>query len=127
VIVIAIVWVGLGGFLGSVLRYVLGGWVHRGLNNPWFPWGTFVVNATGCLVIGFLAGLAETRQAFNPEARLFIFIGVLGGFTTFSTFAYETSAFFDDGQILAAFLNIGLEVILGLAAVWLGGTLSRLL
>lgn len=123
---VAVLWVGLGGFLGSVLRYLVGGWVHRGLNTPWFPYGTFVVNMTGCMVIGFLGGLAEARQLFNPEARLFLFIGVLGGFTTFSTFAYETSAFLDDGQILAAFLNVGLHVILGLVAVWLGGFLSRM-
>jgi CrcB protein len=124
--VAAILWVGVGGFLGSVLRYLVGGWVHRGFNSPWFPYGTLVVNVTGCLGIGFLAGLAESRQVFNPEARLFVFIGVLGGFTTFSTFAYETSAFLDDGQIIAASLNVGLHVILGLVAVWLGGFLSRI-
>ena len=124
---LAIVLVGVGGFLGSVLRYMLGGWVHRVLDNPWFPYGTLSVNLIGCLVIGFLGGLTENRQVFTPEARLFLFLGVLGGFTTFSSFAYETSAFINDGQILGASLNVGLQVMLGLAAVWLGSCLSRLI
>jgi CrcB protein len=80
------------------------------------------------LVIGFLGGLAENRQVFSPESRLFVFIGILGGFTTFSSFAYETSAFLlNDGQVVAASFNVGLQVLLGLFAVWIGGFLSRLL
>ena len=124
---VAILWVGVGGFLGSVLRYLLGGWVHRGLNSPWFPYGTLVVNMTGCLLIGLLAGLTESHQVINPEGRLFLFIGLLGGFTTFSTFAYETSTFLEDGQIVAASLNVGVQVIFGLVSVWLGGLISRIL
>ena len=124
---VAILWVGMGGFLGSVLRYLVGGWVHRGLNSPWFPYGTLVVNLTGCLLIGLLAGLTESHQVINPEGRLFLFIGLLGGFTTFSTFAYETSTFLEDGQIVAASLNVGVQVIFGLVSVWLGGLISRIL
>ena len=124
---VAILWVGVGGFLGSVLRYLVGGWVHRGLNSPWFPYGTLVVNLTGCLLIGLLAGLTESHQVINPEGRLFLFIGLLGGFTTFSTFAYETSTFLEDGQIVAASLNVGVQVIFGLVSVWLGGLISRIL
>lgn len=124
---LAIVLVGVGGFLGSVLRYLMGGWVHRTLDNPWFPYGTLFVNLIGCLVIGFLGGLAEHRQVFASETRLFLFLGVLGGFTTFSSFAYETSAFLNDGQIALASLNVGSQVILGLVAVWLGSCLSRLI
>jgi fluoride exporter len=82
--------VGAGGFLGAILRYAVGGWVHDMLNNASFPYGTLIVNAIGCLLIGFLSGLAESRSVFGPQARLFIFIGILGGFTTFSSFAYET-------------------------------------
>jgi len=125
--VVAILWVGMGGFLGSALRYLVGGWVHRGLNSPWFPYGTLVVNLTGCLLIGLLAGLTESHQVINPEGRLFLFIGLLGGFTTFSTFAYETSTFLEDGQIVAASLNVGVQVIFGLVSVWLGGLISRIL
>jgi len=87
---IRIVLVGVGSFVGGVLRYGLSTWVHRVLDNPWFPYGTLAVNVLGCLVIGFLAGLAETRTAFTSEARLFLFVGILGGFTTFSSFALET-------------------------------------
>jgi fluoride exporter len=85
------------------------------------------VNLIGCLVIGFLSGLTESRHVFNPETRLFVFIGVLGGFTTFSSFAYETSALLNDGQVVAASLNVGLQVMLGLAAVSTGSFLSRLI
>jgi CrcB protein len=125
--VLAIVLVGVGGFLGSVLRYLVGGWVHQALDNPWFPYGTLFVNLIGCLVIGFLGGLTESRHVFNPETRLFLFLGVLGGFTTFSSFAYETSALLNDGQFVAASLNVGLQVMLGLVAVWTGSFLSRLI
>lgn len=124
---LGIVLVGIGGFLGSVLRYLVGGWVHRGLDNPWFPYGTLSVNLIGCLVIGFLGGLTENRQVFTPETRLFLFLGVLGGFTTFSSFAYETSALLNDGQFVAASINVGLQVILSLVAVWTGSFLSRLI
>ena len=81
----------------------------------------------GCLVIGFLGGLTEKRQVFNPEARLFLFLGVLGGFTTFSSFAYETSALATDGQFVAASMNIGLQVVVGLVAVRTGSLLARLI
>jgi fluoride exporter len=67
--------VGAGGFLGSILRYAVGGWVHNLSNNAWFPYGTLVVNSVGCLLIGFLSGLAENRSVFGPEVRLFLFIG----------------------------------------------------
>jgi len=125
--VIPILLVGTGGFLGSVLRYLLGGWVHRVLNNPWFPYGTPAANILGCLLIGFFGGLAEERQIFNPEARLFFLLGVLGGFTTFSSFAYETSALANDGQFIAASINVGLQILLGLVAVWTGSVLARLI
>jgi CrcB protein len=118
--------VGMGGFIGSVARYLLSGWVYRFLNNPWFPYGTLVVNVVGCLLIGLLAGLAESRQIFSGEVRLFLLIGMLGGFTTFSTFGYETFALLRDGQFLAMAANVGAQVVFGLLAVWLGYVLSRL-
>jgi len=118
--------VGAGGFLGSVLRYLLSRWVHTVLDNPWFPYGTLTVNVLGCLVIGFLAGLAENRLVFTSDGRLFVFIGVLGGFTTFSSFGLETFSLVRSAQSLAASLNVGLEVALGLLAVWIGNVLARL-
>jgi CrcB protein len=122
---IRIVLVGVGSLVGGVLRYGLSTWVHRVLDNPWFPYGTLAVNALGCLVIGFLAGLAETRTAFTSEARLFLFVGLLGGFTTFSSFALETFSLARDTQNVAALMNIGLQLILGLLAVWIGNVLAH--
>ena len=122
-----IFFVGAGSFVGGVLRYLLSTWVHRLLDNPWFPYGTLVVNASGCLVIGFLSGLADERSVFTSEARLFIFIGILGGFTTFSSFALETFSLARNTQSVAAAANVALEVILGLVCVWAGNVLARLL
>ena len=116
--------VGAGGFLGSIGRYLVGGWTHR-LVGAAFPYGTLAVNVIGCLLIGFLGGLADTRQLFSAEARLFLFLGVLGGFTTFSSFGYETFAFARSGEFLFAGLNIVLQLVLGLTAVWLGYFVSR--
>jgi CrcB protein len=117
-------YVGLGGFVGSVLRYWLGSAVQQIANNPAFPFGTLTVNLIGCLMIGFLSQLAEMRGIFTPEARLFLFVGILGGFTTFSTFGNESMNFLRDGQSLSAFLNIGLHIFAGLAAIWLGRSLA---
>ena len=110
--------VGCGGFAGSVLRYALGGIVHRHLPLTTFPYGTLSVNLLGCLLIGAFAGLADSRQLFTPELRAFVFIGVLGGFTTFSTFGYETFAMARDGEHFRAACNVGIHVILGLTLVW---------
>lgn len=121
----AILLVGTGGFVGSVLRYLLSGWLFRLLDKPWFPIGTLAVNVLGCLAIGLFGAIAEQRRLFDPELRLFIVVGILGGFTTFSAFAYETTALAQNGRMAGALLNIGLQIILGLLAVWLGGRLAR--
>ncbi|MBM2837838.1 MAG: crcB [Deltaproteobacteria bacterium] len=124
---INILLVGAGGFIGSVFRYICGKTVHTIVQQyPWFPFGTLTVNVIGCLVIGFLAGLSETRHLFSPEARLFVFVGVLGGFTTFSSFGYETFILARDVQFSAALANVGLQLVIGLGAVWLGNILSRM-
>jgi CrcB protein len=120
-----IVLVGVGSLIGGVLRFGLSTWVHRVLDNPWFPYGTLVVNSLGSLLIGFLAGLAESRLAFTSEARLFIFVGILGGFTTFSSFALETLSLARDTQSAAALANIGLQLTLGLVAVWIGNVMAH--
>ncbi|MFZ5434121.1 MAG: fluoride efflux transporter CrcB [Calditrichota bacterium] len=121
-----ILWVGAGGFIGAVCRYAMSGWVHRWFGNSWFPVGTLAVNMLGCLVIGMLAGMSESRQLFTPEMRLFLFIGLLGGFTTFSTFGYETISLFSDGQLATGLINIFGQLILGLGGVWLGLVLGRI-
>jgi len=81
--------IALGGSIGAVARYGLAGLVQR-FTTPYFPFGTFVVNMVGCFVFGILAGVAEHRFALGPQARAFLLIGVLGGFTTFSSFSFET-------------------------------------
>lgn len=117
--------VGAGGFLGSVLRYWMAAWVFRALGKPWFPVGTLAVNVLGCLLIGFLGGIAEQRRLFVQELRLFLFIGVLGGFTTFSAFAFETTSLLRDSRFIGAWLNVGLQILLGLLAVRFGAAISR--
>lgn len=113
-------WVGLGGGCGAALRFLLGGWIHRWLPGSLFPWGTFAINVVGCLLLGLLYGLAEGRGLFGPGARLFLFIGLLGGFTTFSTFAWESGSLLRDGELVRALGNVTGQVLLGLLAVWLG-------
>ena len=108
------------------MRYLVTNWVQDVLHTLSLPYGTLTVNVTGCLFLGLLAGLSETRNLLGPEARALLLIGVLGGFTTFSTFSYETIQLLRDGESLAAFSNIGLQVCLGLAAVWVGYSVSQL-
>lgn len=116
--------VGSGGFLGALSRYGLSGLVHRHMPLTTFPYGTLAVNLLGCLLIGLLTGLGEARQVFGPEVRLFALIGLLGGFTTFSTFGYETFAMIRDSEYVRAAANVGVHVILGLVLVWIGYTLT---
>ena len=118
--------VGLGGFLGSVLRYVVSGWVEQLSDTPLFPYGTLSVNVVGCLAIGLLGGWVDNAGLFGPGVRLFVLLGLLGGFTTYSTFGYETMALLRDRQTLAALGYVGLHLALGLGAVALGYGLSTL-
>lgn len=120
-----IVLIGIGGFIGAVSRYSAGGLVHRLYAGP-FPWGTMVVNFTGCLLIGFLATMSEDYGLFRPETRLFLFVGVLGGFTTFSTFGFETFSFLRSGSFHLAVLNTAGNVLLGFLGVWLGHVAARM-
>lgn len=112
--------VGTGGFLGSVARFLVSGLIHRLFPFTTFPYGTLVVNLLGCLVIGFFAGLMEMRQVFDPSQRAFVLIGILGGFTTFSTFAYETLGLLHAAEYGRSLFNIAAHVVLGLGAAWVG-------
>ena len=118
--------VGLGGFLGAVARYRLGGVLLHLTVQERFPFSTFAVNVLGCLVVGVLAGLAERYEAFGPDARLFLFTGLLGGFTTFSAFGLEAVYLLRRGEVATAALYAGGSVVLGIAAVWLGLKLAGL-
>jgi CrcB protein len=120
-----ILWAGVGGFIGSALRYGLGGWLTRIKGGATFPWETLAINVAGCLVIGVLAALAETRGLFAGTTRVFVFVGILGGFTTFSTFGYETFQLLREGQHAAAAGSVSLQVVLGIAAVWAGHSAVR--
>jgi len=114
--------VGIGGFLGSVMRYLVNGYVQQSAKS--FPLGTLLVNVIGCFVIGFLSHLAEGRGLFEDKTRAFMFVGILGGFTTFSSFGNETMRLVRADQMSSAFANVGANVILGLFAVWLGHLLA---
>jgi CrcB protein len=121
---LSILYVALGGALGSVSRYLLGTWTQSLSKSIDFPYGTLTVNLIGCFLIGFLSQLAEVRGAFTPESRAFVFIGILGGFTTFSAFGNEALNLLRDGETFNALANIGANVILGLLLVWLGRTVA---
>ncbi|MBP6179484.1 MAG: fluoride efflux transporter CrcB [Anaerolineales bacterium] len=119
--------VGAGGFIGSVLRYLVSGYVQESARRLDFPYGILAVNLIGCFVIGLLAEVSEKFGAFSDESRAFIFVGILGGFTTFSSFGNDTVNLMRQEMMNHAFLNIGSNVILGLFAVWLGRTVGHLI
>jgi CrcB protein len=116
--------VGAGGFVGAALRYAVGGLVSRAL-RPDFPWGTVVVNVSGCFLIGLLAALTEERAPVTPATRLFLMVGILGGYTTFSTFGYETMSLVREGSHGLAAANAVGQVLVGLAGVWAGMVVAR--
>lgn len=124
---INILLVGTGGFIGSVLRYLVSGWVQQASKSVDFPFGTLAVNVIGCFIIGVLAQLAESRGVFTSESRLFVFVGILGGFTTFSSFGNETLNLARSSQMMNALANIGANLLVGLFAVWLGRTVVYLI
>jgi CrcB protein len=119
--------VGAGGFIGSVLRYHLSGYIQQLTKSAAFPYGTLAVNIVGCLIIGFFSQLADTRGVFTAESRILIFIGILGGFTTFSAFGNETMNLLRAGENWPALVNIGVHVIFGIGAVWIGRILAHLI
>ncbi|QOJ32722.1 MAG: CrcB family protein [Gammaproteobacteria bacterium] len=122
-----LVLVALGGALGSVARFLGSGAVHRLFPGLAFPVGTLAVNVAGSLVIGLIGGLAEGRQFLVPDLRVFLLTGVLGGFTTFSAFAFESLGLGLDGAWTRLVLNVGAQLLLGLGAAWAGYGLGRAL
>jgi CrcB protein len=118
-----LIWVGLGGFVGSVLRYGAGLAVRSAWGSS-FPLGTLLVNMAGCLMVGLVNGWAEKHQAFGTSLQLFVSVGILGGFTTFSAFGWETLQLMKQDQASLALANIAANLVLGLACVWLGRGLS---
>lgn len=114
----------LGGGIGSVCRYLLGLWINRQLTTA-FPTGTFVVNVTGCFVIGLLYGIAIRYTWLNTEWRLFLITGICGGYTTFSTFSYEAVGLVRQGNYAYFLLYVTGSIVLGLLATMGGTALAR--
>lgn len=119
-------WVGLGGFAGSIARYALGVWVYDRM-GPRFPYGTFAINISGCFLIGAIMTVLDARLGLSPAWRLAIPIGFIGAYTTFSTFEFETYRYAQAGQASIGILNIVLSVVVGYLAVWLGVLVGRTL
>jgi CrcB protein len=115
-----------GGGIGSLARYLTALWMAAWFGAV-FPFGTLTVNVIGSLLIGFLATLADERGIIGPQARLFLVVGLLGGFTTFSSFSLETFRLARDGETMAALLNVTGNLGLCLVCVWLGVGLGRVI
>jgi CrcB protein len=118
--------IGLGGFIGSMCRYGLHGMLYRMLGDR-FPYGTLAVNVIGCFTIGLLMTAFEERWLVEPNIRLFLTVGILGGFTTFSTFSYETIEILRAGNIATGFLNIIGSIIFCLGGTWAGSIAAKLI
>jgi len=113
-----------GGAIGSVARYLLSTFVLR-ISGSLFPFGTFAVNLLGCIVFGLIAGAADQRVPLGSAPRAFLLVGLLGGFTTFSSYAFESFWLLRDGHLAAASFNIVGQVVLGLSGVAIGFALAR--
>jgi fluoride exporter len=118
--------VGLGGGIGSIVRYLCQRWLSENYPHP-FPWGTFLVNLFGCLLIGIIYAASEKSAALSPQTRLLLITGFCGGFTTFSTFAFENMGLLRSGDFLYFSIYIVASVALGIAGVFAGIAITKLL
>lgn len=118
--------VGIGGFVGAIARFVLGSYIGNRFGTR-FPYGTFAINMSGSFLLGIVMTLLTQRTNASPNWRYLVPIGFIGAYTTFSTFEYETLRTVQDGQMLIAFANVALSVIVGFAAVWAGILVGRTL
>ncbi|MEI6554075.1 MAG: fluoride efflux transporter CrcB [Paludibacter sp.] len=117
--------VGMGGFIGSIARF----WVSKlniYLHFLSIPLGTLTVNIVGSFIIGIITGISSKSELISPSLRLFLMVGICGGFTTFSSFTNENLTLFQNGQILSAFIYTGLSIFLGFLAVYLGFVITNL-
>jgi len=118
--------IGSGGFLGSISRYLISRYFQNIFLSA-FPWGTFIVNITGCLLIGILYGIFSRSGYLSPEWRLFLTVGFCGGFTTFSTFANENFLLMKEGDFYYFLFYTSLSIILGIAAVYIGNIITKII
>ena len=116
--------IGLGGFFGAVARYTVSLWIGQKWGRN-FPLGTFAVNMSGCFLIGLLMPLLTERLMVNPQWRLFLTVGFLGAYTTFSTFEYETGSLLKDGELVIAMMNIIFSVVVGFVALKMGELIAK--
>lgn len=116
--------IGLGGFIGAIIRFLLGGFVQQMTKSSHFPWGTLIVNVAGCFLFGLLAGVLNQKGWLNPTVNSLVFVGFLGAFTTFSTFSNETIALLSNGSSMLGWLNILVSVVAGFGALYLGKMLG---
>lgn len=112
--------IAVGGAAGSVARYWMSGFVQTLSRSATFPFGTLAVNVVGCFAIGIVSYLADSRGAFSVDTRVFLMVGILGGFTTFSAFGNETMNLLRDAEGWLASLNVAAHVFVGIGAVWAG-------
>jgi len=122
-----LIWVLIGGAVGTGCRYGLSSLIYSLIIKPTFPYANLIINVSGSFVIGLLAEAFETRVLVSPVVRVALLTGVLGGYTTFSSFSLETLSLLRDGEWLLAFVNVAGSVLLGLVAVWLGVRLAQML
>lgn len=115
----------IGGGFGSAARYLVSTWAAARFGAE-FPYGTLIVNIVGCFIIGAFVTMTTERLIISPYWRLFVTVGIVGGFTTFSSFSYETMHLLQETDVLRVFYNVGLNVIVGFSATWLGIGLARL-
>ena len=118
--------VGAGGFIGSIMRYLVQFFMEKSLSST-FPWGTFVANITGSFIIGIVFALAQKGDLLSSEWRLFLAVGICGGFTTFSSFAYNNLGMLKDQAYGQFIWNVGGSLFFGLLAVYLGMVMVRAL
>lgn len=118
--------VGAGGFLGSVSRYLASKLIQESVSSA-FPYGTFFVNITGCLIIGIIYGISERSEILSTGWKMFLVAGFCGGFTTFSTFANENLALLRDGELFFFMLYSGLSVVLGIGAAFTGVMITKMI
>lgn len=116
--------IGVGGFLGAIARYAIGVWIGQKWGRI-FPFGTFFINVSGSFFIGLLMSLFTERFMVNPQWRLFLVVGFLGAYTTFSTFEYETGRLIKDGEWLIATMNVVLSVFVGFVALKIGEVMAK--
>ena len=116
----------IGGAAGTIARYLLAGAVYR-FTGTGFPYGTLIVNISGCFILGFLASLSDKKFMLGPDARLLLMIGFCGAYTTFSTLIFETDSLVRNGQAIRAFTNIFASVILGFVLFRVGTFIGEII